>query len=251
MDAAAPRPSRLDLLLRPLHRWVWSDPERRARKLFRFADTEEDGGRDLARAAERTGDPLLRRLFLRHAEDEQRHGQLFRRRGRELFAALPGGSGAPSFEANWLSPGERGLDDLRVEDEHDGSLLAFLHLSEKAAAGRFALYRDVLGKDRVTSEVFTAVLADEAFHMSYTKKQLFRLEPRRAGQRLWMGRASRLFKAYLRLALALASVLGTVVLLLQYFLLLPLFALLAKRSARAESPGFAKARLPASLHSQY
>ncbi|HWT86111.1 MAG TPA: hypothetical protein VN177_10095, partial [Myxococcales bacterium] len=60
-------PSRLDRLLKPLHRWVWADSRRRARKLFRFAETEADGARDLARAAELTRDPLLRRLYFRHA----------------------------------------------------------------------------------------------------------------------------------------------------------------------------------------
>ena len=82
-------PSTVDRLLRPLHRWVWNNPARRARKLLRFAETEADGGRDLARAAELAGDPLLRRLFLRHALDEQRHAALFRDRGQALLAALP------------------------------------------------------------------------------------------------------------------------------------------------------------------
>ena len=115
---------------------------RRGRKLLRFAETEADGGRDLARAAEVTSDALLRRLYLRHAADEQRHAELFRRRGQRILSALPAPTGARRFEANWLAPGERGLDDLRVERESDDSLLAFLHLSEKAAAGRFAVYRE-------------------------------------------------------------------------------------------------------------
>ena len=41
----------VDRLLRPLHRWVWSDPHRRGNKLLRFAETEADGGRDLSLAA--------------------------------------------------------------------------------------------------------------------------------------------------------------------------------------------------------
>src|ERR671935_3319169 len=80
------RPSTLDRALRPLHRWVWRDPHRRARKLLRFAETEADGARDLSRAAELTTDALLRRLYLRHALDEQRHAELFRRRGRSILA---------------------------------------------------------------------------------------------------------------------------------------------------------------------
>src|SRR5207248_5251928 len=127
-------------LLRPIHRWVWLDAARRARKLLRFAETEADGGRDLVRAAEMTPHPLLRRLFLFHARDEQRRAELFRRRGAVLLHALsaPSGSG---YRADWLAPGERGLDDLRVEQLEHGALLAFLHLSEKSAAADFASYR--------------------------------------------------------------------------------------------------------------
>src|SRR5258708_22884568 len=110
---SAVSPSALDVLLRPLHRWIFRDPARRARKLLRFAETEADGARDLSRAAELTVDPLLRRLYLRHAQDEFRHADLFRARGR----ALAGGSPAVGwgFRGNFLAPGERGLRALRVE----------------------------------------------------------------------------------------------------------------------------------------
>jgi hypothetical protein len=237
-----------DRLLKPLHRWIWADPGRRARKLLRFAETEADGGRDLARAAEMTCDPLLRRLYFRHAEDEQRHADLFARRGRELLA-LQGR--APLLEANWLAPGERGLDDVRVEESGDEKLLAFLHLSESAAAGRFAAYADVLDVDPRTRDVFSRILQDEVFHMTYTRKQLARLSPRHQGMRLWQARAGRLWSAYLRVAVAIANVVGHLLLTLQYFILLPAFAVLAKRSARREPEGFLPARAPTPLRGQY
>ena len=106
-------PSTVDRLLRPLHRRVWADANRRARKLLRFAETEAAGGRDLSRAAERTRDPLLRRLFLRHALEEQRHADLFREPGPQLLKHAAGDGGR--FEANWLAPGERGLEEVQVE----------------------------------------------------------------------------------------------------------------------------------------
>ncbi len=244
------RPSRLDRLLRPVHRWVWGDQRRRARKLLRFAETEADGGRDLSRAAELTKDALLRRLYLRHASDEQRHSELFRQRGRALIHDLPR-STAGSFEANWFAPGERGLDDLRLEREHDASLLAFLHLSEKAAAGRFALYHQVLETDPDTRAIFADILRDESFHMNYTHKQLARIAPRQRRIRLWQARLGRMWKGYLRIAAAVAGMLGTVMLLLQYAVLLPPFALLAKRAARREPQGWFPARPRTSLKSQY
>ena len=239
-------PSALDRLLKPLHRWVWLDPHRRGRKLLRFAETEADGGRDLSRAAELTKDPLLRRLYLRHAQDEQRHAELFRVRARQVLS----GAAVSTLEANWLAPGERGLDDLRVDREAPDALLAFLHLSEKAAAGRFTLYQSVLGADTGTREVFREILEDEAFHMSYTRSQLARVAPRKQGLRLWQARAGRVWRTYLRLATAVASVLGTLLLRVQYFLILPVFAILARRSARREPQGFSKARA-ADLTSQY
>src|SRR6266542_3470161 len=185
-------PSTVDLLLAPVHRWVWSDVQRRARKLLTFSETEADGAHDISRAAELTRDPSLRLLYLRHAADEQRHAVLFRRRGRELNDS----SREPVFEANWLAPGERGLDDLDVQSEGDEALLAFLHLSEKAAAGR-----------------------------------------------LW--------NVYLRVASALAGLLGTVMLAIQYFLILPVFALLAMRAARREPEGFFPSRATVALERQY
>jgi hypothetical protein len=220
-----------------LHRWIWSDPGRRARKLLSFAATEADGGRDLARAAELTADPLLRRLFLRHASDEQRHAELFRGRAHEILAGLPARA-ARGAELGWIAPGERGLDDLRVDREGDDTLLAFLHLSEKAAAGRFAIYREVLAGDVATRDVFGTVLRDEAFHMRYTRSQLVRVAPERHRARLWRARAARLWKAYLRVATQLAGLLGKLLLIVQYFAIIPVFALLARRAARREPVGW-------------
>src|SRR5688500_4356362 len=137
-----------DRLLKPVHRWIWGDVERRVQKLLRFGETEIDGGRDILRAAELTSDPLLRRLYLEHAIDEFRHGLLFRNRAGSVLRELQLRS-KPTFEVDWLATGGHGLDDLRIEEESDGSLLAFLHLSEKAAASRFAIYSDVMQHDQI------------------------------------------------------------------------------------------------------
>jgi len=241
----------LDWWLYPLHRWIWSDAHRRARKLLRFGETEADGGRDLARASELTSDPRLRRLFLRHAEDEQRHAQMFRARAIAVLLPLPSRTGS-SLEANWLAPGERGLDDLRVDRERDDTLLAFLHLSERAAAARFKIYEKALTSDPKTQQVFSDILRDEEFHMNYTRRELVRVSPKKHGWRLFSARAHRLWKAYLRLATALAGVLGGLLLVVQYFVILPLFALLAKRAARKEPEGWVlRSPKRLSLGSQY
>lgn len=226
-----------DWVLRPVHRWVWRNPERRAHKLLRFGETETDGGRDLVRASEKTPDPLLRRLYLVHAIDEHRHGEMFRRRGSALLRELPSGSNS-SFQAEWLAPSGHGADDLSVEEEPDDDLLAFLHISEKAAAERFTVYRNVLQEDVPTHAIFEEILHDEVFHMNYTLVQLARISPQRHRWHVWRARLSRLWKSYLRLATAIAGLLGTVILILQYFILLPPFAFLAKRAERREARGW-------------
>ncbi len=224
-------------MLRPVHRWIWGDAERRVQKLLRFGETETDGGRDILRAAEVTADPLLRRLYLEHAIDEFRHGVLFRQRAGTVLREFPGGS-EPAWHADWLAPGGHGLDDFQVDRESDVATLAFLHLSEKAAASRFTVYRDLMRHDLPTRAVFEEILRDERFHMSYTQAQLVRISPERHHRHLWRARLSRLWKGYLRLATALAGAISVLILTIQYFILLPPFAWLAKRAARRELTGW-------------
>ena len=83
----------------------------------------------------------------------------------------------PGFQADWLAPGGHGLDDLEIDGEPDHATLAFLHLSEKAAASRFTVYRDVMEHDPPTRAIFEEILHDETFHMNYTLTQLGRIAP--------------------------------------------------------------------------
>jgi len=224
-------------LLRPIQYWAWRDPVRRAHRLLRFAEVEADGGRDLVRAADLTPDPRLRRLYLRHARDERRHADIFQRRGVEILRGLPAAP-APAWEAAWLAPGERGLDDVALERTRDAPLLAFLHLSEQAAARDFAVYSRLLSFDPETRKVFERVLRDEDYHMRYTRQELARVSPKQQTWLIWRGRLSRVWKAYLRFAVWFAGIMGAVILTLQYFLLLPPFALAAKRAERREPQGW-------------
>jgi hypothetical protein len=229
--------ARVDRMLRPVHRWVWGDFDRRVRKLIAFAQVEGDGGRDILRAAEVTPDPLLRRLDLEHAIDELRHADLFRKRGAALVQLRSTRAGALSDTSPL--PGGHGLDDLSVEGEPDHRLLAFLHVAEKAAAGRFAIYRDVVDDDPSTRAIFDEILRDEVFHMNYTYTQLARVLPKSYRRQVWLARASRLWKRYLRVAAAVAGVMGAAMLTIVYFVVLPPFAWLAKRAARREPAGWA------------
>jgi len=226
----------IGLLLRPLYHLIWSNPQRRARKLLEFAEVEASGGRDLVRAAELTPDPRLRERYLHHARDEARHADMFRAQGRALRGSLANGESGGL--ARWAAPGEQGMDGLDLARETDADLLAFLHLSESAAARDFARYARATRGDSATSGLFRRILRDEDHHMRYTHAELVRVAPRRSRRLLWWARLRRLWKAYLRFATALAGLIAGVVLTLQYFLLLPPFAWLAKRAARRERPGW-------------
>jgi hypothetical protein len=92
--------------------------------------------------------------------------------------------------------------------------------------------------DPQTRAVFEEILHDETFHMNYTLTQLARVEPQRHTRHLWRARLRRLWKAYLRLATGIAGILGSMLLTIQYFVLLPPFAWLAKRAARREPSGW-------------
>jgi hypothetical protein len=223
-------------MISPIQRFVWSDAARRARILLRFAEIEADGGRDIVRAAEATEDPILRALFLRHAADEAHHAALFRAHGVALLAseALAGIAPAPE----WFAEGERGLDDIQVDEETERDLLAFLHLSERAAARQFKGYERILHCDPGAREIFEKVGRDETFHMTYTLKQLRRLDPKRHAWTIWKARLRRLWRAYLRLAGGIGAVFGAIVLSLEYFVVLPPFALLDHRALRRETPGW-------------
>jgi len=232
----AARTARAGRLFRPVHRWVWGDLDRRVRKLLVFGEVETDGGRDILRAAEVTPDPLLRRLYLEHALDELRHGHMFRERGAAILRARALKAGG-IFDGNPL-PGGHGLDDLHVENEPDHRLLAFLHVAEKAAAGRFAIYRDVVDDDPETRAIFEEILRDEVFHMNYSYTQLTRVAPDSYKRHVWRARASRLWKRYVRAMAALAALIGNTILTVIYFIVLPLFAWLAKRGERREAQGW-------------
>ena len=244
-------PGWIELVLAPLHRWIWSEPHRCVRKLLAFSLTEADSGRDMCRAAELTGDPRLRRLYLRHSLDESRHAELFRTHALELRSRLPRCSKRGlGWRGDWIAPGERGLDDLEVEALGVDALLAFVHLSERAGARRFAAYQRVL-PDGETRRLFERVCRDETFHTAYTRSQLARFAGDKAWMRLLRARTTIVWRRWLRLGVTMGSIFGTLFLLAQYFLIVPWFAWRFRSAPRAVGwRPYPEAR-PDSLHSQY
>ena len=187
----------LDRLLRPVHRWVWGDFDRRVRKLHRVRAMSKATAGAISCAPPKS--PRTRCCA----------GCTWNTRSTScatpicsVSAAPPFSNCAPTrstalFDTSPL-PGGHGLDDLSIEGEPDHRLLAFLHVAEKAAAGRFAIYRDVVDDDPSTRAIFEEILRDEVFHMNYTYTQLARVLPRSYRRQVWQARASRLWKRYLR-----------------------------------------------------
>ena len=129
-----------------IDRLIWADPRRRARKLLQFAEVEAQGARDLFRAAEIADDPQLRRRLFAHARDEVRHAELFQARGLALRRTIAD-PGPDRALGDGLLPGERGFDRLVVEQERMTGLLAFIHLSERAASRAFRAGYNTLPAD--------------------------------------------------------------------------------------------------------
>src|SRR5256885_2009075 len=123
------------------------------------------------------------------AIDELHHGDLVRDRAAALLRLRTARS-TTRFNGNRL-PGEHGLDDLRIEGEPDHRLLAFLHVAEKAAAGRFTISRELVDDDPATRAIFEEILRDEVFHMNYTYTQLARISPRSHRWQIWRARGNR------------------------------------------------------------
>lgn len=226
-------------------RAVWTDPVRRFQTLLSFSETEEDGGKDLLAAARRVSDPDLRAHILRHAEDEVRHAELFRRRAAEL-AEEAGGTleRVGSDRAYDLSRGRGGevdahgfFDSGLCDELGEVAYVAMLHVAEQRAAELFELHHELNAHDPGTRAVFAEILKDEKYHVAYTGRFLEKW--RRAGlgkevdEGLDAARSSRLWGGWKRLGLRCGASLSRGVLRVLYWTLLLPFGLIARRSRPA------------------
>jgi len=224
---------------------IWADPLRACRTLLSFAETEEDGGRDLVRAARRVADGELRSHLVRHAGDERRHAELLRRRAQQLALvhALPAASVAPfegrfDFAGVLQSTGGRELDAHGfysaglIDDLGELEYVAMLQVAESRAAALFTRCRDASAHDPETRALFDEILRDEAFHVSYTRLFLERWREQGRGfevdRALREARRGRRLHAWRRLSARAAAGLSRVALLLLYWTLLAPVACVAR-----------------------
>lgn len=224
------------------NRAVWNDPLRRYRTLVSFSETEEDGGKDLSTAARRVSDPQLRMHLERHAKDEVRHAALFRARAAEVKdLAASGAHGADESDRAYdLSRGRPGLEldahgffNAGLFDEMgEVAYIAMLHVAECRAAEMFEIQHAAAVGDEETQAVFTEILRDEKYHVSYTGKILDQwraqgreLEVERA---LKSARGSRFMSAWKRLGVRSGAGFSQFLLFLTYWTVLLPFGLLTR-----------------------
>lgn len=196
----------------------WRKPDDRFRD---FAETEAFGARDLARAAEQTEDPWVRRQLILHAQDEVRHARLLDEQSPQAPSTGLGAS---------MIAEDQPADGIDLAEMGEIGFLAFVHEAEKRATREFGLHRDALG---ARGQFFESILADEKRHVAWTGHALDR--HRAAGRADEVKRALRQVRRQRWMGLWLAfarrlSLLTSALLLgLLYVVALGPFALLAGR----------------------
>jgi rubrerythrin len=226
-----PVSARLARLLSPL---AWRSPRRAARKYHAFALAEHGSMLDMRLAAARTTEPARAAAYLRHADDESRHAQMFGRRAAKL-------GGEVGLQLGPVRADSERLFELLGERD----FLAFVYVGEARARAQFEAYVEWFkangrGQD---ATLFETVLVDERRHEEYTRNFLFELvgdvEARRALRRVarWEFR-----RRWLRAGRFLAERVYVVAMLLVYALAAPLALLV--RVARPIRRGWLPARRP-------
>ncbi len=201
---------------RMLNPVVWRRSAHVARKLHGFALAEHGSMLDLRLAARLTDSPARAAAYLRHADDETRHAQMFGKRARQLAreaGLAPLGHVRADTEQLFVNLGE--LD-----------FLAFVHVGEARAIEQFDTYVEYFrehGREREAS-LFSAILVDERRHADYTRELLFELagDEKRAKRALRRVRRWEAGRTWLRSGRFLAERVYVLAMLLVYALAAPM-----------------------------
>lgn len=207
-------------LLNPL---VWRRPGHAARKLHGFALAEHGSLLDLRLAARLSSSPARAAAYLRHADDEARHAQMFGKRAAQL-----------AREAGLASPGPAQADcEQLFANLGELDFLAFVHRGEARAIVQFRsyiAYFEATGRERDAS-LFTTIIADETRHAEYTLALLHELAGDPATARRALRRVARweAGRSWLRAGRGVAERVYVLAMLLVYVLAAPL-SLLVRRA---------------------
>lgn len=257
--------------MKPLH-WLeyrrfkklWSDPMRKLRTLESFAETEEDGGKDLVAAGRRVSDPEMLVHITRHAKDEIRHASLFRTRAEEVAHESGRSLGSKAEEGGRAYDLSQSREDMDAHGFFGASLydelgkveyIAMVNVAEIKAAHIFTLHSKACHAigDAKTAAVFDEILHDERYHCSWTGTFLkkWRKEGRSAEVDRAVKRAKRgrFLSSWRALGLRSAAGFSTVLLMVMYLTVIAPFGLFARRSKG--SAGWQAPLTASGLGSQY
>ena len=229
---------------------VWRRRRSKVQTLLSFARTEAGGAVDIARAAAAAATPELRRHLLRHAGDEERHAEMFRRRARTVFGSARGTLPLPESGGVDLAPAatltERGnlsltdhgfLPSDSFAELGEVRYVAMLHLAELQAAEDFRVHRRLNARsDPETADIFARILRDERYHVAYTRAQLRAWEKQGRGREvrraLRQMRWYRLRARWTQLGQRLGNVVGFVLLSVLYLTLFAPFGVIGALRGR-------------------
>ncbi len=219
------------ILARALNPVVWRTPARAARKLYAFALAEHGSMLDLRLAAASTPSPARAAAYLRHADDEARHTQMFARRAGRLASE----AGRPLALGPVMADSERLFEALG-----EVGFLAFVHLGEARAIRQFEVYEAWFRAHARDTDaaLFATILGDERQHSAYTWQLLCELTGDVHHARKAVRRAQRweLGRQWLRAGRAVAERVYFGLTLVVYGLAAPLAVLV--RLVRPERRGF-------------
>jgi len=246
---------------------LWSDPERKIQTLESFSQTEIDAGENILRALKYANDPNLRTHLQRHAEDELRHGELFKMRAqelRELLPNIPGISKRPDKlyrlsrvheDPEYNSHGFFTSDNFEKLGEI--MYVAMLNIEEKRAEESFVVHCNLNKNDPDTHAIFEKILKDEHYHVSYTGKflQQWRKEGRSSevSKAIVFSKRSQFVNTLIRAGSRFGEHVGHTILYCVYFTIIIPFALMSNLSCPAKGWNVPNPKLDADHHirSQY
>ena len=199
----------------------WRNDRALAEHLRGFSATEAGSALDMLKAAELETDPKLQKQFFRHALDEARHAELFRRAASELEGPTPGRDDTLVVRATRQNLYAR-YGRLRF--------LAFVSLSERRAARTFEVLRRRYEARPEIESLFRTVLADERFHVAYSERALGNSgRPAEVRLALWSIRLESAWAAYKRVGRVASDALARLFSRVLYFAVLPVFVLFERR----------------------
>lgn len=204
-------------------------PGRGATKMAEFSHTEYGSGLDMLSAVEETGRREMRRRYYRHALDELKHAEMFRKRAIALKQSTR--AEAVLSDSGYLNDrGIRSADSL-FSQMSEVEFLAFVWIHEKRGAQQFDIYAELMDEDEPTREMFRQISKDERFHIAYSRTALEHYSKddsalvKKAIRKI---QQQRLLQAWMRFAHGLGQVVTGLWLSLIYFLIIGPFSLLAR-----------------------